>query len=535
MKKIISYTLILSASLIALTGCNTLQDKSYMQQGTNSLNKDRIQTNSNSAIAKYSELAAKNPFDSNSQTLLAMAYQENSNSDPEAINLAFAGYDLAIKSGKDAYWAANLAGKLAFDSGQFKKAQSYFTHAIISRPDSPNAYIAMANSAYMAGDPKIAALVAERARILSTDNDDLQASLRIAALANAASGKKERAFENVAEYSKLNLNDANLINTRVINLIRTNDTEKPIENISPIADNISLNQVSVDVAIILSQTTQKDTIGLNLLDGLQAQYGRQQQTSDNSGNISKTITEAITIPQLNYNLNLFNRFGQYYQVVARPMLTAYRGEAADFFVGRSAKVAVGGVNFAQLENVDIGTQVKVTPQEITNEGAKLRIEVTRSFLATEPAGNFAEALNTFRQTVASTVEVKFGSTLILSGLSESVKDTTGSKTPFIGDAPIVGSAFNKRITTNRRDSVLILVTPSPSKAFSSRPWSRPADVERLIELWGNVIAPGSDMTAINNGLSHSRLFTRAKREDGQLTWPNLPRDKGQILKDLLLP
>lgn len=250
---------------------------------------------------------------------------------------------------------------------------------------------------------------------------------------------------------------------------------------------------------------------------------------------TRTITEAINLPQLTFNLNLFNRFGQHYQVVARPMLTAYRGETSEFFVGRTTKVAVAGVNFSQLENIDIGTGVKVTPVEITPERSRLRIEVTRSFLAAEPVGSFNEALNTWRQSVSATVEVGFGETLILSGLSESVMDGTFSKTPVLGDTPIVGSLFNARSTANRRDSVMILVTPSAVRSFQAEPWARPADVRRLLDLWSEVIAPGSDLGAIAPNLGQMRLFRRARAADGAVTWPSLPRDQGEILRDLILP
>lgn len=362
-------------------------------------------------------------------------------------------------------------------------------------------------------------------------------ALRIAVLAHAAVGHADTARSLYTEFGALDPTEAPAVLRRINDLTRTQDSE-PVTNTDDIAT-ATPDQVSVDVAIILSQTSQKDSIGMNLLDGLQAQYGFQNQhtksSTDGAGSVSRTITDAITIPQLTYNLNLFNRFGQSYQVVARPMLTAYRGEPADFFVGRSAKVAIGGINVATLENIDIGTDVKVTPLEIDAGRTKLKIEVTRSFLSAEPAGTFNESLNTWRQTVSTTVEVDFGSTLILSGLSESVRDSSLSKTPVLGDAPIVGSLFNKRITTNKRDAVLILVTPSPVRTFAARAWARPVEVERLIAFWDTVVAPGSDMAAITRQLEHARLFTHARREDARLTWPELPRDEGEIVKDLLLP
>ncbi|MDC7684590.1 secretion protein [Asticcacaulis sp. BYS171W] len=487
------------------------------------------------ALKGFGDAAARDPSDAARQTLLGMTYQAAAQGDPEQLDLALAGYDLALRSGQDAFWAAALAGKAAFDRGRYAQAQSYYARAVMMRPDDARALLGLAMSAYMAGDPQLAALSAERAAALSSDPALMSGALKIGALSYAATGRRDQA---AARYQKLILvapEQAAPVKARMEELTRTEATDPVPE--AATRDPGTPDQVSVDVAIILSQNAQRDSIGLNLLDGLQIQYGRQdQQTHAGSDTgVSRTITDTITLPQLTYNLNLFNRFGQYYQVVARPMLTAYRGEPSDFFVGRSTKVAVKGVNFSQLENIDIGTQVKVTPLEITAEGTRLKIEVTRSFLSGEPAGNFNEALNTWRQTVSTTVEVKFGTTLILSGLSESVRDSSVTKTPLLGDAPVIGSAFNRRVTNERRDAVLVLVTPAPAQAIQSTPWARPADVERLIGLWGTTVAPGSDLGAITGNLSRSRLFTRARKTDAQLSWPSLPHDQGEILKDLILP
>jgi len=533
----ISPVLACTLLLAGLSACATTSDAPHAtasDPGLNAAARALLAGDAEKAIRGFGDAAARNPSDANHQTLLALASQQAAGGDPGAQDIAAAGYDVALRSSQNAYWAAVLAGKAAHDRGRYVQAQSYFARAVLMRPDDHRALLALAISAYLAGDPQLASLSAARAAE-SGDAALRKDALKISALALAASGRDGEARTVFSEFQTLAPNEAPVILTRVNELIRTGGAEAaavPAEATAPSTP----DQVSVDVAIILSQTSQRDSIGLNLLEGLQAQYGFREETVDSGGgNIARTVTQAITIPQLTYNLNLFNRFGQYYQVVARPMLSAYRGEPADFFVGRSAKVAVTGVNFSQLESIDIGTNVKVTPLDITPERSRLKIEVTRSFLSGEPAGNFNESVNTWRQTVSTTVEVDFGKTLILSGLSESVRDSSATKTPVIGDTPVLGSLFNRRITTDKRDAVLILVTPSPVTSFEARPWARPADVERLISLWSTVVAPGSDANTITRQLEHARLFTRGKRDDARLTWPDLPRDQGEIVKDLLVP
>ena len=250
-------------------------------------------------------------------------------------------------------------------------------------------------------------------------------------------------------------------------------------------------------------------------------------------NIERTITQAISLPELTYNLNIFNRLGASYEVAARPMLTAHLGEESEFFVGRSLRVAVKGLNDSSLETVDVGIELKALPVEIDEQGAKLKITAERSFLQEEPVGTFAEGLSTFRQFVTATARVQFGQTLVLSGLSETVTDSNGSKTPFIGDLPLVGRAFNQRTTDQRRDAVLILVTPSRPTQWSSQPWARSEAVQRLIAMWDKVIDPATNAAQVSARLASTRLFTRMQRDDVTLTWPSALGDLGALGQSIL--
>ena len=204
--------------------------------------------------------------------------------------------------------------------------------------------------------------------------------------------------------------------------------------------------------------------------------------------------------------------------MARPTLTAYRGEPSEFFIGRTSNIPVSGVNVAQLERVDIGISLKVTPLEIDGDRVKVRVETGRSFASNEAAGSFAEALTLFRQNVAATAEVSFGETLVLSGLSESVNDSANTKTPGLGDIPLAGLAFNERSKLERRDAALVLLTPSRVTRVASAPWLRPDAVEKVARLWSDVIDPSSNGLDVLTRLQRARLFKRANASDAPLLW-----------------
>src|SRR6185295_8956900 len=102
-------------------------------------------------------------------------------------------------------------------------------------------------------------------------------------------------------------------------------------------------------------------------------------------------------------------------------------------------VGVSGINLGFVQPIDIGTSVKVTPSEITPAHARFKIEVVRSFVASDLGGTFAQSLTTYKQSVNGTVEVDFGKTAILSGLYEAVDLGATSKVPVLGDVPIAST------------------------------------------------------------------------------------------------
>ncbi|NHK27036.1 secretion protein [Parvularcula flava] len=491
------------------------------------------------AQAGLAEATARRPTDAARQTLLGMAFQMQAPHDPEALELAMVGYDTALSFQPAAYWPALFGGQAALERGRPMDAMDYFARAVLADPSSPQALEGLAAAAYSAGDAGLAREASLRAATLDPSSTG---AWRIAALSAAALGDREEAEAALWSYGTAGGTDAGQLARRTDMLVLTSAAEQDYYEMSDYEmaqPEPSLSQVSIDVAIVLSQNTHRDRVGLNLLDGLRLQYGAQRQRfttnppgPDNS-ETQTTLSQAINIPELTWNLNLFNRFGQYYQVVARPSLTAYQGETSEFFIGRSLQIGVRGIESGQIEQVDIGIELKVTPIEIDGDRIVARIETGRSFVTTDPAGTFAEALSTFRQSVAATAEIRFGETLVLSGLSESVRDATGSKVPVAGSVPVVGSLFNERSTTERRDAVLILVTPSKPVSFGSEPWARPEAVARLVSLWDKVVDPSTNGSDVVARLSRVRMFSRMQQGDAPLMWGGPGQQAGEAVRDLL--
>ena len=444
-------------------------------------------------------------------------------------------------------WPAAMAGRLSFDRGNYDDAVEQFARATMLRPHDARLLGALAASAYMAGDVALAGVAADRATTLS-DDPTLR---RIAAVAAAAADDRSGARAHLAALGQATPDNAAAIGARVAQIEASAPLDRATSAPSPAAAQEALPvdpdapaQISVDIAIVLSQNTRRERSGINLLDGLALQFGanragtrtiRRAEGVHVSDEYQRVLTSAIGIPQLNYSLNLFNRGGQYYSVVARPQLTAFRGEQSEFFVGRTLKVAVNGIQSGSLEQIDIGIEMKVTPVEITATGTRVRVEAGRSFLTSDAAGSFSEALTTFRQKVVATAEIRFGETLLLSGLNETVDDATFSKTPILGDVPVVGNLFNQRNVNQRRDSVIILVTPSRPTALPGRAFARGEHATRLVQLWTRLVDPMSNAAATQARLSRMNLFTRMSRGDIAMPFPTAEGAATEMLRDLVLP
>lgn len=288
--------------------------------------------------------------------------------------------------------------------------------------------------------------------------------------------------------------------------------------------NNSPQQVMVEVTLLLSQDTTKQNVGINLLDGLKLQFGGENRTerrraTGTSDVFSRVITAGLTVPQINYSLNLFNTHDDFYDVVVRPSLVATLGQQSEFFIGRTLSVGISGINLGALQTIDVGTSVKLTPLEITPERTKFRIDTVRSFFVPASSGSFQQSVSTFKQTVGATAEVEFGKTLILSGLYEAVNVGWTSKVPVLGDLPIGNVLFNEREKTQSRDAAIVLVTPRLAGMIDTGTREfRTETLTNLLALWKELVDPLADMDALANKVRR-KVFRHFGPQLGDLRLP----------------
>jgi Flp pilus assembly protein TadD len=244
---------------------------------------------------------------------------------------------------------------------------------------------------------------------------------------------------------------------------------------------VEKQMVVVDVVILSTEEDNTHAMGVNLLDGLKIQFGATgTQTPGflrtNTDTISRdltgvaantntqgsVITRVISMPAVNYSLNIANANAKRSEVLARPTLAALGNQTSTFFSGvdvNAAAVSTGQGAPISI-NKEVGVKLAVTPEFLPNNMIKLNIAAERTFLSI-PSNSvkFDYRLDTTKTQVNANVVMKFGETLILSGLSERDQSRDRDGVPLLQDIPIVQYLFSRNVTRDYYKSVLIMLTP----------------------------------------------------------------------------
>lgn len=254
------------------------------------------------------------------------------------------------------------------------------------------------------------------------------------------------------------------------------------------------NMVLLDVAMIATEEDNSDTTGVNVLDGLRIQFGNasgspavvRNSMSDlvNHNNDTRSITRVIQIPAITYTLNIANAQDRRNEVLARPTLVALGGQASTFFSGTDvigAAVSSGQGGSVQVQK-EAGVKLSVTPEFLPDDLIKIQVAAERTFLTTPNSSVvFDFRLDTSKTLVNANVVMKYGETLILSGLSERNTENASSGVPFLKDIPIVQYLFHRKTQRDFHKSVLILVTPRRPNYTSRAPEDIEADKAKMSE------------------------------------------------------
>ncbi|PHQ69609.1 MAG: pilus assembly protein [Sneathiella sp.] len=158
-------------------------------------------------------------------------------------------------------------------------------------------------------------------------------------------------------------------------------------------------------------------------------------------------------------------------ILAEPNLTALSGETAEFLAGGEFPIPVPQEDGAvTVEYKPFGVSLSFTPTIVGDNLINLQVSPEVSQLSSTSAinvgGAFIQSLLTRR--VSTTVELASGQSFAIGGLLSNDGDNNISKTPLLGDIPILGALFRSASFQRNETELLIIVTPYLVRPSNSR-------------------------------------------------------------------
>lgn len=161
------------------------------------------------------------------------------------------------------------------------------------------------------------------------------------------------------------------------------------------------------------------------------------------------------------------RQNQVLKILAEPNLVAMNGQTADFLAGGEfpvpvpQAVGVGSTGIVTIRYKEFGVKLGFVPFILDDDRIRLAVQPEVSTidfsLGTTIQGTSVPALNTRR--TKTTVELREGQTLAISGILQVMMDGTTSRIPGLGDLPYIGSMFRNSSSQAQEKELIVLVTP----------------------------------------------------------------------------
>ncbi len=506
----------------------------------------------------------RDPSDSQLHFLNALSYHLRArDGDRKLLELAETGYQVALKFEPDNVWAAFLLGHIAYGAQRFIDAQNYFSYGVLYQPDNAALLRGLLAASYSGQDLPTALWAAQRVDRLAPADP---AARRNAVMVYAAAGRIDEARRSLAAYGALESDDAgsarlqgvqrrvaewddyyrrNKLSQATFSETQPFETQRERHHPAPAvpagtgvppaagspgtaAKETGPKMVMVDMVIIRTEENRSLSRGVNLLAGLQATLtgtllsANIVRTSGSPTTRAYTINPAFTLAGLTYNMNIFNDGVERAEVLARPTLLALEGKPSEFFSGGVWHVQISGnLTYGTIEEVPIGITLRVTPQFIENDLLMIDVSAERSFLEARSAdAGFTAFSQTTKTSVKATAKLRFGETLVLSGLSEHEDNRQRTGVPVLDRVPGLQYFFSNRIEQETHRSVLILLTPRKARFFDGAGSIEAAQAEAArpeqtatftTELQKRHRLDNID--AVYTGLKHSEYFRQFRTGD----------------------
>jgi general secretion pathway protein D len=149
------------------------------------------------------------------------------------------------------------------------------------------------------------------------------------------------------------------------------------------------------------------------------------------------------------------------RIVSRPQISAQNGGTAKIVTGDAlpilTSIALSGVNGVsqQVQYVNVGVTLQIAPRTTSDGHVTSQI-----FCVLSSVSGYSQGYPTISQREAqTTATVRDGESFVIGGLTQDAKIDTTSKTPILGDVPILGKIFNTNRAATSKSELYIIITP----------------------------------------------------------------------------
>jgi pilus assembly protein CpaC len=164
--------------------------------------------------------------------------------------------------------------------------------------------------------------------------------------------------------------------------------------------------------------------------------------------------------------------------LANPNLTALSGETGSFLAGGEIPIPVSqGLGAVSVEYKQYGVSLAYTPTVLADGRISMRVRPEVSQLSSAGAvtlsGTTIPALTTRR--AETTIELGSGQSMVIGGLLQNSTDNQITKTPGIGDVPVLGALFRSTGWKRNESELIIVITPYLVKPVNANEIVLPTD------------------------------------------------------------
>ncbi len=178
--------------------------------------------------------------------------------------------------------------------------------------------------------------------------------------------------------------------------------------------------------------------------------------SGGGGNISAILED----PDVSFFLQAITAHS-YGKILAEPTLITLSGRPANFHAGGEfavpTTVGIGGVGAASTTFRGFGTQLTFTPTIVDKD--LIRLQVSPSFSSINNDATVGGIPGLSRRSVDTTVDLREGQWLAIAGMIQDEQGGQRTRTPFLGDLPVIGNLFGSQNTTRTETELIVLVSP----------------------------------------------------------------------------